>query len=187
MTSNCNQNLLRRLKLLQKEAWRTRVIQSLEPRYKSKDVQHSHERVIPYGDVGSVTVETALGFMVTMVMMLGIIECCMMAYTYSVLQNAVRDGVHYAVVHGTDSANCSGPSAGCADTAASNVVQHVSASAGQYVTIPTGMSVSVTYPDGASTPGARVRVALGETYQPLFHVGWASQIISFSSEARIIY
>ena len=31
-----------------------------------------------------------------------IFEFCMMVYTYSVLGNAAREGVRYAVVHGTD-------------------------------------------------------------------------------------
>jgi Flp pilus assembly protein TadG len=50
-----------------------------------------------------------------------IFEFCMAIYTYSVLGNAAREGVRYAIVHGTDNSSCSGPSSGCADSGGNNV------------------------------------------------------------------
>ena len=132
-------------------------------------------------------IETVLGFMVTMTMVLGIIECCMMAYTYAALEDAAREGVRYAAIHGTDSTNCSGPSSGCGDSAGANVVSDVTAYASQLAGNLGGMSVVVTYPDGVSTATSRVQVAITYTYQSLFNYPSGSHLLQVSSQGRIIY
>jgi Flp pilus assembly protein TadG len=139
------------------------------------------------GEDGSIVIETAIGFMLTMTMVLGIIECCMMAYTYSVLEDATREGVRYAAVHGADSSACSGPSTGCADSAAANVVTDVTTYAGQMAGNLSGMSVTVTYPDGACTATSRVQVAIAYTYQPIFHYPGATHLLTVSSQGRLVY
>ena len=139
------------------------------------------------GEYGSIVIETAIGFMITMTMVLGIIECCMMAYTYSVLEDAVREGVRFAAIHGTDSSSCSGPSSGCADSTGTNVVSDVTSYAGKFVGNLVGMGVTVTYPDGTSTPTSRVSVQIVYTYQSLFHFPGASHILQVSSQGRIVY
>lgn len=136
---------------------------------------------------GSVAVETALGFMVVMAMVLGIMECCMMAYTYGVLEDAAREGVRYASVHGSDSSSCSGPSTGCGDPTAANVVTDVTAYAGNYAGNLGGMTVTVTYPDAASTATSRVQVAIAYTYQPLFNYPGMSHLLQVSSQGRIMF
>ncbi len=152
-------------------------------------VRHSRWRLVDgmRGTSGAVAVETALGFMLIMAMVLGIIECCMMAYTYAVLEDAAREGVRYASIHGTDSSSCSGPSTGCADSSAANVVSDVTSYAANYVGNLTGISVTVNYPDGASTATSRVQVAIVYTYQPLFNYPGMSHVLSVSSEGRIMF
>lgn len=136
---------------------------------------------------GSVLIETALGFMLIMAMVLGIMECCMMAYTYGVLEESARQGVRYAAIHGSDSTNCSGPSTGCADSTAANVVGTVTTYASSFAGNVGGMSVTVTYPDGASTANSRVQVAIAYTYQPYFKYPGTPPILKVSSAGRIIY
>lgn len=119
-------------------------------------------------DLGSIMIETTLGFMIMMTMVLGIIECSMMAYTFSVMEESAREGVRYASVHGIDSASCEGPSSGC-DATAANVVSDVKAYAATFTSGLSGMTVTVTYPDSASTATSRVKVAISCTYSPVFH------------------
>jgi len=135
---------------------------------------------------GSIMIETALGFMIMMTMVLGIMECSMMAYTFSIMEDAAREGVRYATVHGIDSASCNGPSSGC-DATAANVISDVKAYAATFTGGLTGMTVTVTYPDGASTATSRVKVALSCTYQPVFHFPGSAHLLQVSSSGRILY
>ena len=135
---------------------------------------------------GSIMIETTLGFMVMMSMVLGIMECSMMAYTFSVMEDSAREGVRYATVHGIDSSSCAGPSSGC-DAAAANVVSDVKTYAKTFTGGLNTMTVTVTYPDGASTATSRVKVALSCTYQPVFHFPGSAHLLQVSSEGRILY
>ncbi len=141
-----------------------------------------------FGDErGSIVIETALGFMITMTMVLGIIECCMQAYTYGVLEDATREGVRYASIHGTDSSTCSGPSSGCADSTAANVVTDVKNYAANFAGNLSAMTVTVTYPDASSSAGSRVQVEITYTYAPIFHTPGTSHGLQVSSQGRIMY
>jgi hypothetical protein len=61
-------------------------------------------------DEGSMLIEFSLSIWTLFLVTFLIFEFCMAVYTYSVLGNAAREGVRYAIVHGTDSSSCSGPS-----------------------------------------------------------------------------
>ena len=135
---------------------------------------------------GAVAIETSVGFMVMMGMVLGIMECSVMGYTYAVLEESAREGVRYAIVHGSDSSSCSGPSTGC-DATAANVIADVKAYANTFAGTISGMSVSVTYPDGASTGTSRVKVSITDTYVSVFHIPGISQTLTVSSTGRILY
>jgi len=137
-------------------------------------------------DRGTVAIETSVGFMLMMAMLLGIMECSVMGYTYAVLEESAREGVRYAIVHGTDSSSCSGPSTGC-DATAQNVIDDVKAYANTFAGTLSGISVSVTYPDGASTGTSRVKVSITQTYVSVFHIPGISQTLTVSSTGRILY
>ena len=135
---------------------------------------------------GSVAIETSISFMVMILFLFGIMECCMMGYTYASLEDAAREGVRYAVVHGTDSATCEGPSTGC-DATAANVKSDVSTYAKTFVGNLSTMVVTVSYPDGTSTALSRVQVSVSQTYQPIFKVPGVSHVMTVSSAGRILY
>src|ERR1700756_5356855 len=65
---------------------------------------------------GTILLEFSISVWMLLLVVFLIFEFCMTVYTYSVLSDAAREGVRYAVVHGTDSASCSGPSSGCDST-----------------------------------------------------------------------
>ncbi len=147
----------------------------------------AHLRMAWQREDGSILIETALTFTMMITMVLVIVECSMMVYTYSVIEEAAREGVRYASIHGADSASCSGPSTGCGDSSGTNVVTAVTNYAGTYSGKLAGMNVTVTWPDGASTATSRVQVAIRYTYQPMFHFPGASPVLQVSSQGRIMY
>lgn len=139
------------------------------------------------GDNGSLMVETALALMVVLPVVFWLFELCMLTYTCGVLGDAARQGVRYAVVHGTDSSTCSGPSNGCADASGSNVVSVVDNAAAYSFHNLSAMTVQVTYPDGSSAPSSRVNVTVDYTYVPYIQLPGIAQKIQTTAEGRIVY
>lgn len=136
---------------------------------------------------GSVLLETVLGISMVFLLVYAIVEFSMMAYTYSVYADAARAGVRYAVVHGSDNTNCSGPSSGCTDSTGSNVSAVVSSSASNLTSAATAVVISVTYPDSAATPGSRVQVTVTYTYKPLFKLAGVNPGFTTTSIGRIVF
>ena len=131
--------------------------------------------------------ETALALTVAFPLCFYGFEVCMMTYTEGVLSDAANLAVRYAVVHGTDSTSCSGPSTGCSDQAGANVEQVVTQDAQVALHDMTKMSVSVAYPDGASTPGSRVSVKVAYTYVPYMNYLGLAQKLGSTAEGVIVY
>jgi Flp pilus assembly protein TadG len=137
---------------------------------------------------GAVAIETAASFVLLITLVLGIIEFSMMTYTYGVMAEAARHGVRYASIHGVDSSTCSGPSTGCSDPTAANVVNDVNTFASQFLNTMSSAVVRVTYPDaGGSAVASRVTVAITYTYQPLFRFPGLQQTFQLSAQGRILY
>lgn len=136
---------------------------------------------------GSLMVETALALLVVLPMVFWLFELCMLTYTIGVLGDAARQGIRYAVVHGTDSSNCSGPSSGCADSSGANVIATVKNAAAYSFHDISGMTVQVSYPDASSSPSSRVSVAINYTYAPYIQLPGIAQTIDTAAEGRIVY
>ncbi len=145
---------------------------------------------------GQALVEFALIIIFVMLLILGFIELVMMIYTYSVLADSAKEGVRYAIVHGTDldAAHCSGPgttlttpSVICADAAGTKVHDTVTQYAGYSLHSPAGMTVTVTYVDASSAPPNRVRVVVSYPYQPFFGMGWPTMTVNAAAEGRIMF
>lgn len=136
---------------------------------------------------GSMLLETALVMVVLAPLMTSIFEVCLMSYAYATLNDAAREGVRYAVSHGSASSNCSGPSAGCADPTAANVTAVVVQKSKLSMKNVSNMTVSVLYPDGNSNPSSRVQVTLRYPYAPFVFYPEFSQTVNLSAEGRIVY
>lgn len=139
------------------------------------------------GEDGSLLIETALALLVVLPAVLWMFELCMLSYTYSVLGDSVREGVRYAIVHGTDNSNCSGPSNGCGDSAGANVVAVVKTSAAYSFHNLANMTIQVNYPDANCSPPARVDVTVNYTYVPYFQLPGIVHALHLSAQGRIIY
>ena len=137
---------------------------------------------------GQSSVEAALSLVVAFALAFLVFEASMLAYTYSVMNEAVREGVRYAIIHGSDSSKCSGPSTGCGDSTGANVVAVVKSYAATSFHDISGMKVTVSYPDATkSQPLSLVVVQLAYTFVPYFNVFALSSTLNITSEGRIIY
>jgi Flp pilus assembly protein TadG len=144
-------------------------------------------RTLLHDDAGAAQVEMAFSYGILFLVMAGIIQFCMLVYTYGVYAEAARAGVRYAVQHGTDSSTCSGPSTGCTDSTGTNVVSAVNSYAAHYVSTISGMTVKANYPDSSSAPGSRVIVNVTYTYIPFVTYKGFNQAFQIAAQGRILY
>jgi Flp pilus assembly protein TadG len=139
-------------------------------------------------ECGATLAESAICYGLIFTCLFGVIQFCMLVYTYGVYAEAARAGVRYAVEHGTDSSTCSGPSTGCGDSTGANVVSAVNSYAAQFVAKVPGVQVNVTYPDASSAPPSRVVVKVTYTYTPFLKGSkGVSQAMGITTQGRIIY
>ncbi len=161
---------------------------------------HSSPRL----EKGQAQAEFALIIVFLMLLIAGFIELVMMVYAYNVLADSAKEGVRYAVVHGSLNANPSGPTCPCSDidgrpapsgSAPGNgsgygVVRTFAQLSGHYVS-GTAMTVSVTYPDATNPPANqapnRVRVEVTYPYTPFFGLGWPRVNVHAAAEGRITF
>jgi Flp pilus assembly protein TadG len=136
---------------------------------------------------GSAMVETTLSILLVMSMVFWGFELCLLCYTEAVLENALRMGVRYAIVHGADSTSCSGPSSGCGDPSGADVIAVVQKYAANSVNNVSGMTVTVNYPDGSSAALSRVIVSFKYPYVPVLTLPGMSPTLQGVSEGRIVY
>jgi Flp pilus assembly protein TadG len=140
------------------------------------------------GESGNSLLEFSLSVWLLVVVTFLIFEFCMTVYTYSVLGDAAREGVRYAIVHGTDSGNCSGPGSGCGDSTGSNVIAVVNGFAAVSFHDTSGMTVTPSWPDGTSTPASRVLVTITYPYIPYVQVpGFNAPTMQVTAEGRIVF
>ncbi len=155
-------------------------------------------------DHGQALVEFALITIFLFVMVLSILEMVMFMHTYSVLADSAKEGVRYAIVHGANNAQASGPTCPCADIdgppAPSGTVAGYGSGYGvvksfaRYSLHATGgMTVTVTY-GPADTPAVtplnktpnRVQVVVAYPYQPIFGLSWPTVTVNAAAEGRIM-
>ena len=149
---------------------------------------NSKDRGLFRDELGSMLIEFALSVWTLFLVTLLIFEFCMTVYTYSVLGNAAREGVRYAVVHGSDSATCSGPGSGCGDTLGGNVTAVVKGYTAVTFHDMSAMTVTPSWPDGSSTPASRVMVTISYPYVAYLTLpGFSPPTMQVTAEGRIVF
>jgi hypothetical protein len=139
-------------------------------------------------EAGAMLIEFALSVWTLFLVTFLIFEFCMLLYTYSVLGDAAREGVRYAIAHGTDSSLCSGPGPGCSDSSGNNVVNVVKGYTAVSFHDMSGMTVTPNWPDGTSTPSSRVVVTISYPYISYFSLpGFLSPSMHVTAEGRIVF
>ena len=128
---------------------------------------------------GQALIEFALTIGFLVILMVSMLELTMFMYNYAVLTDATKEGVRYAIVHGSSGSSPSGP--GETQLVRTRVQAFLAAS----VHNVSASDVDVNYLDGNNNPGNRVQVAVSYPYQPLFLAHWPTITISANSVGRI--
>lgn len=136
---------------------------------------------------GTALLELAISLTAAFLLAFGLFELCMLTYTCIVLNDATHEGVRYAIMHGTDSANCSGPDNGCADKTYANVKKVVTNIASASLHDLSAMTVNVTYGSTTATPGNPVSVKVVYTYVPYMNFPGLKQTMTFTSQGRVLF
>jgi Flp pilus assembly protein TadG len=141
---------------------------------------------------GQALIEFALTILFVMLFFVAFIELIMMFYTYNVLADSAKEGVRYAIVHGSKSGSPSTASTGSCSPV-STFPTSICIAVVNYARLslhnPTAMTVTATYPDPApaNQPPKRVKVDVSYPYQPFFDLGWPTITVRASSYGRIMY
>jgi hypothetical protein len=117
------------------------------------------------------------------------VQLIVMIYTWVVMAAAAKEGVRYAVVHGSknDSGSQAGPSSGSAFCATSGVEVAAVITAVRRAANYPGMTVTVCYPDGNNKPASRVTVNASYPFATLFTLGFTPPTIRSSAQGRIVF
>jgi Flp pilus assembly protein TadG len=130
---------------------------------------------------GAVQVEFALSLLMTIFVMFWLFEMVMLVYTYTVVSDAAKEGVRYAIVHGANSGNPSSP----ADTSA------ISAKVLDYAQLSlhdiSAITVTPSYVDGDNKAQDRVSVTVAYPYVPYINLPFTLPTITATAQGRIVY
>lgn len=146
------------------------------------------------GEKGQTLVEFSLVFLILIVMIIGFIETVVFIHTYSVLADAAKEGVRYAIVHGASNTSAAGPTCPCGAIDGAPGTGVVKTYAQYSLHDTTTMTVTVNY-NPANANGATacnkapclVQVTVSYPYQPLFRIAWATVTVYAAAEGRILF
>ena len=135
---------------------------------------------------GQALAEFAMISVVFFMLIFGMIDVGRAVWHYNTLAQATREGTRYAIVHGADSADPSGPGSSYYtppnnDTQVSQVVENHGSSLN-----PELLEVEATWIDNSNDPGSRVTVSAQYTFVPIFDMfGLLAFDMSSSSTMQI--
>ena len=130
------------------------------------------------GERGQGLVETSLTLIVFFILVFGAIDVGRAVWNYNTLAQATREGTRYAIVHGANSSNPSGPGD---DQDIKGVVETHGGSLGAE-----NLTVTTEWPDGGNNRGSRVTVSSQYAFSPLFgFLGAINVNLSSSSTMQI--
>src|SRR5947209_13532856 len=130
---------------------------------------------------GQALVEFALTALFVIFLILAFLESILMFYTYIVLADSAKEGVRYAIVHGSSAVFQNGPAKGGGISnppclSSSTNVAAVQAAVIDYAKLslhnPGNIAVDVCYFDGDNITPDRVGVTVHYPYHPFFNMGW---------------
>ncbi len=144
-------------------------------------------------DRGEAMIEFAVSILFILVFMLGMIEIVMLLHTYNTLADSAKEGVRYAIVHGSGNASPSGStgtasSPPCTSANASSSAKNAVLGYAQLSFHSTSaMNVYVCYFDGDNYAPHRVGVVVSYPYQPFFGLSWPALTVNAAAQGRISY
>lgn len=138
---------------------------------------------------GQANVEFALSLMAFFFVIFCSWELLMAMYTISVLGDAAKEGVRYAIVNGsTNHSQCSNAPGGTpCSTDPFNVKGRVLTYAQASGHDISALTVNVSYPDTTNDVPNRVIVNVTYTYVPYISLSFFHPTVTTSAEGRIVY
>ncbi len=137
---------------------------------------------------GQALVEFSLVGIVFFLLVFGMIDVGRAAWNYNTLAQATREGTRYAIVHGADATDPSGP--GSPYYTSPDIDTKVTANVEKFAggINDTLLTVQSEWIDGDNQAGSRVKVTSSYAYEPMFDfLGLISFTMSSSSTMEITY
>jgi Flp pilus assembly protein TadG len=137
---------------------------------------------------GQTLVEFSLVSFMTVAMLLFVVEMGRMLLIYAAVANAAREGVRYAITHGSTRAtgsaqnDASGPSSNPAQVLA--VIDNFAGTAPLTTSL---LVINVTYPGSSNAPGQAVNVSVVYPYNPLITYFPATLRLGSASQGIILF
>lgn len=138
------------------------------------------------GERGQALVEFSLVSIVFFLLVFGMVDVGRAVWNYNTLAQATREGARYAIVHGSDSADPSGPGGAYYTEPDTDgmITQQVEQFGGGLN--PSQLTVQSEWPDGSNFSGSRVTVTSQYEFEPIFDfLGFASFTMTSSSTMQI--
>jgi Flp pilus assembly protein TadG len=156
-------------------------------------------------------VEFVLTALFLILLIFGIIELMLMIHAYNVLADSAKEGLRYALVHGTGNLQPSGTA--CNPGGATDPCVDIDGPPAPPGTIPgygstygvvktyaqysfhdtSAMTVTVDYNPGGNngaaacnTPSCLVQITVSYPYQPFFGLGWPTVTLNAAAQGRIM-
>jgi hypothetical protein len=145
------------------------------------------------GTEASLMVEFAVSVSIAMAVFLWVFEFCFSLYCGSVLGGAARQGVRYAITHGSscDKYTGTGSGPGTSDPEGlkvkTAVTRAMSASALKSQQALAGMQVTSAWSGSNSDPGTPVSVTVTWPYQPYLHLPWIPATLHYNATGSVVY
>ncbi len=146
----------------------------------------SYLRKTRRGERGQALVEFSLISIVFFLLVFGMVDAGRAVWNYNTLAQATREGARYAIVHGGDSFDPSGPGGDhyTPPNTDSMVTQQVEKFGGGLN--PSRLTVQTEWPDGSNISGSHVTVISEYEFEPIFDfLGIASFTMTSSSTMLI--
>jgi len=140
------------------------------------------------GQRSQATVEFALVGIILFVLVLGTIDVGRAVWSYNTLVNATREGTRYAIVHGANASDPSGPGSPhyTAPDSDTNVIAAVEAFSGGLDMAR--LDIATEWPEGTNEVGRTVKVTSTYNYDPVLDfMGFLNIDISSSSTMTITH
>ena len=138
------------------------------------------------GERGQALVEFSLVSVVFFLLVFGMVDVGRAVWNYNTLAQATREGARYAIVHGGDSSDPSGPGSAyyTPPNTDSMVTQQVETFGGGLN--PSRLTVQTEWPDGSNISGSHVTVTSQYEFEPIFDfLGLVSFTMTSSSTMQI--
>jgi Flp pilus assembly protein TadG len=137
---------------------------------------------------GAAQVEFILSILVMIFVMFWLFEMGMLVYTYTVIAASAKEGVRYAIVHGSKSGSPNGPGNDAAVKSAALEYAKLSLHDVSAITItPNYPDENSVTGDPGNNPQERVVVTVSYQYIPYIKLPFFSPDITATSQGRIVF